>query len=80
MGDGFARDNEQATFAFYDPFAVEIADRRQDFGEERTPLIGQGGREPLAVADTGRGAKFRIIPARRATSHERRHHQRQNAT
>lgn len=70
---------ERASFAFYDLFAVEIADRRRDYGEERSLLIGQAGGELLAVAYTERDAKIRIISARGANSHERQYYQRQNA-
>ena len=70
---------ERASFAFCDAFAVEIADRRQDYGEDSALLIAQEGGELLAVVYTERGAKMRRISARRANSHERHYYQRQNA-
>jgi uncharacterized protein len=71
---------ERATFAFYDTFAVEIADTRHEYGEERTLLIGEASGELLTVIYTERGTKVRIISARRANRHERQYYQRQNAT
>jgi uncharacterized DUF497 family protein len=69
----------RAAFAFRDLSAVEIADTRQDYGEERVLLIGLERGELLAVLYTERGAKIRIISARRADADERRYYQRQNA-
>ncbi len=69
----------RAAFAFRDPFAVEIADTRQDNGEERTLLIGVERGELLTVVYTERGATIRIISARRADAYEQRYYQRQNA-
>jgi uncharacterized protein len=71
--------SERANFAFRDVFAVEIADRRREYGEERALLVGEAGGELLAVIYIERGAKVRIIPARRANGHERQYCQRQNA-
>jgi len=70
---------ERASFAFYDAFAVEIADQRQDYGEDRILLLGQERCELLAVVYTERGDKVRIILARKANSREREYYQRQNA-
>lgn len=70
---------ERASFAFSDPFAIELVDHRQDYGEERILLLGEEASELLAVIYTERGAKIRIISARKATSDERRYYQRQNA-
>jgi uncharacterized DUF497 family protein len=58
---------EQAAAAFSDPFAVEWIDKREDYGEERSVLLGMIGGQILYVAYTERGTNIRIISARRAT-------------
>ena len=70
---------EQAATAFSDPFAVEWLDKRQDYGEERSVLLGMTGGQLLYVAYTERGDNIRIISARRATRHEQDIYFRQNA-
>ena len=70
---------EQAAAAFSDPFAVEWLDEREDYGEERSVLLGMTGGQLLYVAFTERGDNIRIISARRATRHEQDIYFRQNA-
>jgi uncharacterized DUF497 family protein len=55
---------------FKDPFAVEVLDDRQDYGEERFIIIGMVDDCLLYVAYTERNDVIRIISARRATKHE----------
>ena len=70
---------EQAAAAFSDPFAVEWIDEREEYGEERSVLLGMTGGQLLYVAYTERGDHIRIISARRATRHEQDIYFRQNA-
>jgi hypothetical protein len=55
---------------FKDPFAVEVLDDRQDYGEKRFVIIGMVDHLLLYVAYTERNEVIRIISARRATKHE----------
>ncbi|MGI8743238.1 MAG: BrnT family toxin [Bryobacteraceae bacterium] len=69
-----------ARTAFKDPFAIEILDDREDYGEERFVIIGMAeGEVLLFVAYTERADRIRIISARRTTKHEQDHYFRQNA-
>jgi len=70
---------EQAALAFSDTFAVEWIDEREDYGEERSVLLGMTSGQLLYVAYTERGTNIRIISARRATRHEQDIYYRQNA-
>ena len=70
---------EQAAAAFSDPFAVEWIDEREDYGEERSILLGRISGQLLYVVSTERGNNIRIISARRATRHEQDIYFRQNA-
>jgi len=70
---------EQAATAFNDTFAVEWIDEREDYGEERSVVLGMTGGQLLYVAYTERGTNIRIISARRATHHEYNLYFRQNA-
>jgi len=70
---------EQAAAAFSDKFAVEWIDEREDYGEERSVLLGMTDGQLLYVAYTERGDAIRIISARRATRHEHDIYYRQNA-
>jgi uncharacterized DUF497 family protein len=63
---------EQARRAFADPYAIDFADDRQYYDEERTVLFGMVGSRLLVVVHTVRGGKTRIISAREAEPHERR--------
>ena len=65
---------EAAITAFADPFAVEIVDDREDYGEERMILLGLASGVVLAVVFTEREGRIRIISARRATKHEQAHY------
>jgi uncharacterized DUF497 family protein len=57
---------------FDDPFAVNQADDRQDYGEDRFGIIGMVENRLLFVAYTLRDHRIRIISARGAASRERR--------
>ena len=70
---------EQAAAAFGDKFAVEWIDEREDYGEERSVLLGMTGGQLFYVAFTERDINIRIISARRATRHEQDIYFRQNA-
>ena len=70
---------EQAAAAFSDKFAVEWIGQREDYGEERSVLLGMTSGQLLYVAYTERGENIRIISARRATRHEQDIYFRQNA-
>jgi len=53
---------ELATTVFKDPFAIELLDERDDYGEERFILIGMAeGHSLLFVAYTVREQRIRII-------------------
>jgi uncharacterized DUF497 family protein len=69
---------EAARDAFGDLFAVEYEDDRADYGEDRTVLLGRVGDRLLAVVYTLRGDRVRIISAREAEPHERRHYHEEN--
>jgi uncharacterized DUF497 family protein len=70
---------ETARRAFDDAFAVEIDDRREDYGEDRYVLLGMVGRRLLAVTYTPRGLRNRIISARPAEPFERRLYHEKNS-
>jgi len=71
---------EFAQAVFKDPFAIELVDDREDYGEERFIIIGMAEAQVLLfVAYTERAGRIRIISARRATKHEQDHYFRQNA-
>jgi uncharacterized DUF497 family protein len=55
---------------FNDPFAIEFLDDRQDYGEERSVIIGLVDGQLLYVAYVERDEVIRIISARRATKYE----------
>jgi uncharacterized DUF497 family protein len=63
---------ERARGAFSDPCAIDFADDRRYYGEERMILLGMIGNRLLAVVHTIQGDKVRIISAREAEPHERR--------
>lgn len=69
---------EQAAVAFNDKFAVEWINEREEYGEERSVLLGMTGGQLLYVASTERDTNIRIISARRATRHEQDIYYRQN--
>ena len=71
---------ELATSAFRDPFAIELVDDREDYGEQRLVVIGMAdGPLLLFVAFTERDDRIRIISARRATKYEEEVYFRQNS-
>lgn len=71
---------DQAAKALVDPFAVEWIDEREDYGEERTNLLGMCDGVLLHVTYTERGERIRIISARRAERHEQDNYYRENST
>ena len=71
---------ELATGAFRDPFAIELLDDREDYGEQKLITIGMAdGPVLLYVAYTEREEHIRIISARRATKYEEEEYFRQNS-
>lgn len=68
-----------AAKACLDPFAVELIDDRQDYGEERINLLGTAEGVILHVTYTERGDCMRLISARRAERHEQDTYYRENA-
>jgi hypothetical protein len=68
-----------ARAAFADPFGVEWADERADYGEERFVLLGMVQARLLYVAFTLRGDAIRIISARAAEPFESRIYHEENA-
>jgi len=71
---------ELAKTVFKDPLAVGGIDNREDYGEERSIIIGMAdGPVLLFVAYTERADRIRIISARRVTKHEQDEYFRQNA-
>jgi uncharacterized DUF497 family protein len=65
--------------AFADPFAVEILDESENYGEERFLLIGMADGQLLSVIYSVRQGRFRLITARRATGDEQDHYFTQNS-
>jgi uncharacterized DUF497 family protein len=63
---------ETARLAFGDPFAVELDDRRENYGEDRYVLLGVVQERLLAVSYTLRNDRTRIFSARTAEPFERR--------
>jgi uncharacterized DUF497 family protein len=69
-----------ATTVFEDPFAIEFADDREDYGEARFVIVGMAeGATLLFVAFSERDERIRIISARRATQNEQNEYFNQNA-
>ena len=58
--------------AFDDLLAIEIEDRRGNYGEDRCVLVGMARDRLLAVTYTFRGNRIRVISARPAEPFERR--------
>ena len=66
---------ETASRVFDDPLALDDIDDREDYGEERSNIIGMAGDQLLVVTYTLRGGKVRVISARPAEPFEgRRYH------
>jgi uncharacterized protein len=63
---------ETARGVFDDPFALDEIDDRQDYGEERSNILGMVEGRLLVVTYTLRGGTTRIISARKAEPHEKR--------
>ena len=61
---------ERARAVFGDTFAQEAHDDRDDYGEERWLTVGMAQGELLAVVNTQRGKRYRLISARKATRRE----------
>jgi uncharacterized DUF497 family protein len=69
-----------ARTVFHDPFAIELLDDREDYGESRFVTIGMAeGQILLFVAYTEREGRIRIIPARRTTQNEQIEYFRHNS-
>jgi uncharacterized DUF497 family protein len=63
---------EQARAVFLDPFADDILDDREDYGEERWNMTGLDAKgNVLVVTYTTRGPLTHIISARKADPDER---------
>ena len=69
---------DQASSVFRDPFAVELLDDREDYGEDRYILIGMSATGVLVVVYVDRNERNRIISARKAEPNERRFYHEQN--
>lgn len=69
---------DEARSVFRDPFAVELLDDRENYGEERYILIGMSTANILVVVYTEREERNRIISARKAEPNERRFYHEQN--
>ncbi len=65
---------EHAVAAFGDAFALEELDDSEAYGEDRFILTGRAAGSILVVVYTERKDRIRIISAREATEHERRHY------
>ncbi len=70
---------EMAQKAFGDYFAIDVEDKRSDYGEDRIIHLGMAGSRLLAIAYTLRGGVIRIISAREADPHERRKYHEENS-
>jgi uncharacterized protein len=69
---------ELAAQAFRDPLAVEWIDQREDYGEERTILLGMADGTILVVVYTERDERIRLISARKALRDEKDIYYREN--
>jgi uncharacterized protein len=70
---------EEARGVFVDPFAIELEDDREEYGEDRFILIGMTAARVLVVVYTQRDERNRIISARKALANERRFYHEQNS-
>jgi uncharacterized DUF497 family protein len=68
---------EAAKLVFKDPFAIELFDDREDYGEDRFILIGMAQGVVVTVAYTQREERARLISARHATRREQDDYARQ---
>ncbi|MBI1360486.1 MAG: BrnT family toxin [Alphaproteobacteria bacterium] len=69
---------ELAAKAFRDPLGVEWIDQREDYGEERTILLGMADGTILVVVYTERDERIRLISARKALRDEKDIYYREN--
>jgi len=69
----------QAREVCRDPFAIELLDDREAYGEECYILIGMSMSGVLVVVHTDRDERHRIISARTAEPNERRFYHEQNS-
>ena len=69
---------ELAAKAFVDPLAIEWIDEREDYGEERTILLGMADGTILVVVYVERDERIRLISARRAIRDEENIYYREN--
>jgi hypothetical protein len=63
---------DAARRAYDDVLAIEMEDRRGNYGEDRYVLVGMARHRLRAVTYTFRGERIRIISARPAEPFERR--------
>ncbi len=70
---------EAAREVFQDPFALEWLDDREDYGEDRSIILGMVENRLLYVSHTMRGEKIRLISARGAEPQERRQYHEENS-
>ncbi len=69
-------DFEEASSAFFDPLSLTIPDPEPSEGEQRFVLMGVSrGDRLLVVSHLDWGDRIRLINARTATRHERRHYE-----
>lgn len=69
---------EMSSDVFKNPFAIELLDDREGYGEDRYLIVGTVDGRLLYVAYTMRGETIRIISARGAEPHERRQYHEDN--
>jgi len=69
---------ETASGVFNDPFAYELLDDRENYGEDRFVIVGMMQELLLSVVYTERDGIFRLISARLATRNERNEYVRQD--
>ncbi len=69
---------EEARAVFCDPFAIELFDDREAYGEERYVLIGMAVNSVVVVVYTERDDRRRIISARKAEPNEQRFYHESN--
>jgi uncharacterized protein len=68
---------DEAVTVFYDPWAATFGDPDHSDDENRLITVGHSARQRLllVVCHVERGARTRLISARRATARERRRHE-----
>ena len=63
-------DLKDASYVFFDPKRLELADLRKDYGEDRRILVGKVLDRVLVVVYTPRANVNRLISARKANERE----------